>query len=250
MNKRHLLYPTITYYSDPDVITRYSKIGLTPVEELIVPRYFTPPGEVLVVGCGAGRTCIPLAERGHAVTGIDVIPEMINVARRQARERNLEIAFHVMNAVEMDFPPASFPYIYFPYNGFEHLIGKGRQAKFLTDAARILKPGGVLILSCRSGLAFNKRLWADAWMVLTHPWQRLRWGKEYALGDKHFGKHTLHYTNPFRTIARAKSVGLALEYMNTTKRVLAGKPPSRFIHFSPDREIFYVFRKNSAAERV
>lgn len=246
MDKKDLLYPTLTYYSDPAVITRYTQVGLTPVEELVVPKYFTPPGEVLVAGCGTGRTCIPLAQRGHKVTGFDVVPEMINVAKRQARENNVEIDLRVMNATEMDFPPSSFRYVFFPYNGFEHLIGKGRQAKFLRDAARLLKPGGVLIFSCRSGLAFNKRLWADLWMVLTHPWQRLRWGKDYALGDKHFGKHTLHYTNPFRTIARAKAAGLTLELINASKRLLDGKPPGRLVYFSDDREIYYVFRKTSS----
>lgn len=250
MDKKDLLYPTIKYYSDPVVVTRYTKVGLYPVEELIVPKYFTPPGAVLVVGCGAGRTCIPLAERGHAVTGIDIVPEMIAVAKRQALDHNVPIAFQIMNAAEMDFPPESFPYVFFPYNGFEHLLGKGRQAKFLRDAARILEPGGVLIFSCRSGLAFNKRLWADAWMLISHPWQKLRWGKDYALGDKHFGKNTLHYTSPFRTIARARDAGLRLEFINASKRMLDGKPPGRFVYFSKDREIYYVFRKTPPAEGV
>ncbi len=38
-------------------------------------------GETLDVGCGPGRMTRALAERGHAVLGIDVVPEAVRMAR-------------------------------------------------------------------------------------------------------------------------------------------------------------------------
>jgi len=35
---------------------------------------------ILDIGCGAGRFCIPLAERGMDVTGVDYSNEMIRMA--------------------------------------------------------------------------------------------------------------------------------------------------------------------------
>lgn len=49
-----------------------------------------PPGApVLDVGCGPGRTTALLAERGVAVTGLDLSPEMV----RLARERHPDLTF-------------------------------------------------------------------------------------------------------------------------------------------------------------
>jgi SAM-dependent methyltransferase len=43
-------------------------------------------GRVLDVGCGAGRACLALQDRGHAVVGIDVSPLAVAVARRRGVE--------------------------------------------------------------------------------------------------------------------------------------------------------------------
>jgi len=40
-------------------------------------------GETLDVGCGPGRMTAELAERGHAVLGVDVVPEAVRMTRRR-----------------------------------------------------------------------------------------------------------------------------------------------------------------------
>jgi len=40
-------------------------------------------GETLDIGCGPGRMTRALAERGHAVLGIDVVPEAVRMTRRR-----------------------------------------------------------------------------------------------------------------------------------------------------------------------
>ena len=42
-------------------------------------------GPVLEIACGTGRATIPIAQRGFAVTGLDVVPGMLERARRSAR---------------------------------------------------------------------------------------------------------------------------------------------------------------------
>lgn len=51
----------------------------------------SPPGRVLDLACGAGRHTIFLAERGWNVTAVDSSPVAIELTKKRARERGLEV---------------------------------------------------------------------------------------------------------------------------------------------------------------
>src|SRR6185503_7313394 len=53
---------------------------------------------VLDIGCGTGSLSVILARLGHTVTGIDLSPSMISLARTKAAAYGLEIEFHIMDA--------------------------------------------------------------------------------------------------------------------------------------------------------
>src|SRR5665213_1186132 len=53
---------------------------------------------VLDVGCGGGLLCESLARAGAKVTGIDLAPGMIEVARLHALEQGLDISYEVVSA--------------------------------------------------------------------------------------------------------------------------------------------------------
>ena len=94
---------------------------------------------VLDVGCGAGELGRLLRARGHHVTGIELVPEAAEAARRQLD--------HVVTAdVEtagFPFPPGSFDAVVFA-DLLEHLIDPWR---ILREAAALLAPGGHVIAS-------------------------------------------------------------------------------------------------------
>jgi SAM-dependent methyltransferase len=46
-------------------------------------RKFGKPGTLVELGCGTGNLTIPLAQSGIAVTGIDISPEMLAIAREK-----------------------------------------------------------------------------------------------------------------------------------------------------------------------
>lgn len=54
-----------------------------------LPR--APTGRALDVACGAGRNALFLAERGYAVTGVDISGEALSRARRSADARGVEV---------------------------------------------------------------------------------------------------------------------------------------------------------------
>lgn len=95
---------------------------------------------LLDVACGSGQTAIPAARNGARVTGIDIAENLIDHARRRAREAGLNARFDVGDAEELPYADASFDTVI-------SLIGAmfaPRPEKVVGEFARVLKPGGKL----------------------------------------------------------------------------------------------------------
>jgi SAM-dependent methyltransferase len=52
-----------------------------------------PYGHALDLGCGRGHWSIVLAQRGWQVTGIDLVPKAVRVARARARNEDVQVRF-------------------------------------------------------------------------------------------------------------------------------------------------------------
>lgn len=100
----------------------------------------------LEVGCGAGPNLIWLAERGITASGIDISPTALDLARRNFARRGLESRLDRLehgSATALPFPDASFDGV-LESCVFQHLARADREKAF-TEAARVLKPGGVFV---------------------------------------------------------------------------------------------------------
>ena len=96
---------------------------------------------VLDAGCGAGYGSAELAEAALEVVGMDVAPEAVDFARAHYQAPNLR--FEQGSCVAMPHAEASFDLVV-AFEVIEHLEDwRG----FLTEACRVLTPGGQLIVS-------------------------------------------------------------------------------------------------------
>ncbi len=66
------------------------------------------PARVADLGCGTGSLAVLLAERGYAVSGIDVSPAMVERARAKAADAGLPVEFAVGDASTPELPAAAF----------------------------------------------------------------------------------------------------------------------------------------------
>jgi ubiquinone/menaquinone biosynthesis C-methylase UbiE len=98
-----------------------------------------PGGSVLDAGMAAGRFCGELAERGWKVTGIDVSPGMVALARR--RLPGLELAEGRLEA--LPFPDSSFDAVV--ATGVLEYVDDLDQG--IGELARVLRPGGRGVVS-------------------------------------------------------------------------------------------------------
>ncbi|MBI5354095.1 MAG: class I SAM-dependent methyltransferase [Chloroflexi bacterium] len=76
-------------------------------------KAWLPPfnSTILDIGCGTGSLSVILAELGHKVTGIDLSPSMITLAKEKAAVQGCQIDFHVMDAAFPNFSRQEFDLI-------------------------------------------------------------------------------------------------------------------------------------------
>jgi SAM-dependent methyltransferase len=103
-------------------------------------KSYIPDGSrrILDAGCGTGHYCGRLAEDGFEVVGIDLDPQMIEVARRTYRKPTFQCA----NLREVGSLSPAFDLVFCIGNVAPHLT-QDEFACFVGELARILRPGGV-----------------------------------------------------------------------------------------------------------
>lgn len=165
---------------------------------------------VLDLGCGGGILSEGLARAGAEVLAIDATPALVEVARAHALEARLAIDYRVATVESL---LASHAGAFDAVVCMELLEHVPDAARLIGDCARLLAPGGVLVLST---LNRGARAWllgvVAAEYVLgvlprgTHDYARFVKPSELAAWARRHGLHVrdvsgMHY-NPFTRRAR------------------------------------------------
>jgi tocopherol O-methyltransferase len=143
LNRDNLAY----HFGYTDEGTRGHADALKNMNRVLADRVQIQPGErVLDAGCGVGGSSLWLAtERGARVVGITVVPGQVARARGHAAQRGLSdrVHFHVADFTATPFPDASFDIVW----AVESLCHAPRKAAFYQEAARLLRPGGRVVVA-------------------------------------------------------------------------------------------------------
>jgi SAM-dependent methyltransferase len=139
------------YLHDSTTARRYDEsLAGTPlldVDRQFVERHCSPPGRVIDLGCGTARVGIPMAQRGHRVTGVDLSQEMLRAAGDKATAAGVRMDRVQANIVEMDgFRDGQFDYALCLFATLGMVFGMEARRRVLANAFRLLRPGGTLVL--------------------------------------------------------------------------------------------------------
>ena len=120
----------------------------------ILLRYLPKRPSVIVdVGGGPGRYSFWLAEMGHSLHMIDVLPLHIRQARRFQRDTRHPLASIALgDARKLRFGNESVDEVLM-FGPMYHLIRKAERLKALSEARRVLRPNGLLFVAAISKFA-------------------------------------------------------------------------------------------------
>ncbi len=114
---------------------------------------------ILEIGCQGGAGLIALAQMGAHAVGIDVDAPNLEAAKIRAKGYGVEVHPTEASASELPYPSGEFD-IVVSYDVLEHVPDK---EAMLHEAVRVLRPGGLLMLSAPN-----------------------RWGVKLLLADPHY----------------------------------------------------------------
>ena len=115
-------------------------VGLTAVAKAAI----APGTEVLDVATGSGNAAIPAALAGGRVTGLDLVPELLDAGRERARDAGVEIDWVEGDAEALPFADARFDTVL-------SVLGvqfAPRHEVTARELVRVTRPGGSIVLAC------------------------------------------------------------------------------------------------------
>jgi ubiquinone/menaquinone biosynthesis C-methylase UbiE len=157
----------LTRWYDPMIRRLFPEEALKTA--LITQAHIQCGQSVLDVGCGTGTLTL-LIKRIHpnaAVYGLDVDPQVLDIARRKAEQAGATVVLQQGTATRLPYPDESFDRV-FASLMLHHLTREDKR-RALAEAFRVLKPGGELHVA-----DFGKPHGTAMWLISL----LVRWAEE------------------------------------------------------------------------
>jgi SAM-dependent methyltransferase len=110
--------------------------------------------DFLDVATGSGNAAIAAARRGARVTGLDLVPELVEAARKRAAEEGVSAEFVVGNAEELPFADDSFDRITSIFGA----MFAPRHQMAADELVRVARPGAVIAVTAWTPEGMNGQM--------------------------------------------------------------------------------------------
>lgn len=137
----------------------------TPAEVDAIERLLEirPPLQLLDLACGQGRHSIELARRGYTVTGLDQSRFLLDVAGERAGSAGVTVRWVEGDMREPPRIKGGYDVVLNLFTSFGYFVDDADDVAVLVAVARVLRPGGRLVLEVINGERvlrnFQEREW-------------------------------------------------------------------------------------------
>jgi len=158
-----------TLFDDIYLLTDARSVGdesLTRLEVDVVCELLPmETGQKILDLCGGhGRHSLELCKRGfEACTLLDFSQSLIDVAINKARENNYPLKVVRCDARQIDLKPEQFNHVLIMGNSLGYIQQSDADRKILSEAFRVLRPGGWILVDVTDGAAVKKEFNPNAW---------------------------------------------------------------------------------------
>lgn len=129
--------------------------------------------KVLDVCCGTGAQVLEYGRRGIIATGIDISPNMLNIAmRNRMKQKAVNVSFQLADATNLPFLDGYFDYASISLG--LHDKGKPIRYQIISEMKRVVKQDGALIL-----IDFQAPLPRSVWAVFARAIEFFAGGSHY-----------------------------------------------------------------------
>ena len=120
--------------------------------------------KVLDLCGGQGRHSFELCRRGFdACTLLDYSHSLTDVARKKAQDANYPLKVVRCDARQIDLGPDQFHHVLIMGNSLGYIQESDADQKILSEALRVLRPGGWILVDVTDGAAVRKAFNPNAW---------------------------------------------------------------------------------------
>jgi len=146
-----------------------------------VAKILQPKGDerILDMACGSGRHSLELRRRGFSVVGADISPDLIEIARRDADEADLDIDFVLSDLRDLDFDSEFDLVLNLNDGAIGYLESDEENLRTFEVISRSLKPGGRNLVQLPNVLYAKERLPQRSWIpasdmieLVEHRWDK------------------------------------------------------------------------------
>lgn len=241
---RDLVINEFSTESTQKFYTAKAEEGLWDSESILIKKFFKSKSSVIDIGCGTGRTTIPLFKMGYNVLGVDLTPKMVENARKIVKSKKLKIKYEIGDATSLKYKDNSFDNALFSYNGWSQIPGKDNRLKALKDIYRIMKPLGYFIFTSHTRrmkgfFAFWSMQWVKFYLLKPLGFSI----DEVDFGDRFFQRGETKFKNQYIHIPSIEEVknqinraGFELVLMEKSDKLSESKNPHPPV-------MFYVCKK-------
>ena len=159
MSARAADYDPFAWFYDKYWCHAVTRDFVSALETLFLPRV-EPRARLLDLCCGTGRVAAELGALAYRVTGLDISPEMLRLARRNAPAAE----FVCEDARAFDHPP-SYDAALSTFDSLNHVLSLKELTAVFRNVRRALLPGGLFFFDVNLEMGFRDH-WEEHFSVV------------------------------------------------------------------------------------